>query len=226
MFDYNGRAPFVSRTTHPVFVCLFSTDPTLPSNLCYTVLMAGLNFDDLFSKNPKVKYACTKRAIALSTEDPEALYSRIDTIINMLDSENRIFTWTATIVLGNLSAIDTEHKVDAVVPKLFALFHSDSLITSANAIKALFLDAKHKPDYTDKIVDELLAVEHMNYIQKKEVSPECRNVATAQVLDGLMMLGEEVCMRKQVLAFVARQKGNSRPSVVKKAHEILKSCGL
>ncbi len=183
--------------------------------------MTSFNISDFQSADPNIKYASTKLAIELSTSDPASIYPYFNAFITLLDSENNILKWTAILVLGNLSTVATEGEITNLIPKLFETFHSESMITSSNSIKALFQIAQNKPQFTDQIIQEILKIEEMNYINKGQISPECRNVAIGHILDGLSMLDKEVCMQKGVYNFIKRQSSNTRAAVVKRANKLM-----
>ncbi len=183
--------------------------------------MGNINLDDLQSKNPKVKYACSKLAIKISGEKPSELYDDFDLFVKLLDSDNNIMVWTALRVIGNLSAVDTLDKIDKLIPRVIELFHSERMITSANAIAALASIAKNKQKQRDKIIKELLQVEKLVYKMKGVISPECRNIAIGHALNAFKDMGDMVLTRQDVKNFIERQTSNSRPSVAKRAKKLL-----
>lgn len=72
--------------------------------------MRQINLKDLDSKNPKIKYACAKQAIEISKKNPGDLYKDFDFFVELLESENNIFKWTAIQVIGNFSKADEKNK--------------------------------------------------------------------------------------------------------------------
>lgn len=182
--------------------------------------MSEINLDDFSSANPKIKYSCAKKAMMLAKENPILLYSDWDFFVKLLDSENNIMRWTGIRVIGYLSAADTENKIDKLTPKLFELFHDERMITSANTIAALAEIAKNKPQYSDKIIEELLQVEKMIYKNKGEISSECRNIAIGHLLDAIKLFDDHIKKRHDVIEFIERQRNNSRPSVSRRAKEM------
>jgi hypothetical protein len=184
--------------------------------------MEILDFKDYSSPIAKVRYSCSKKSIELSEKHPEQLYSNLEMFVLLLYSDKSVFKWTATKVIGNLSRVDTENRISKVIPKLLALFHSDSLITSSNSIIALAQIATSKPNKTDDIIKELLAVEKARYLNKGIISPECTNVAIGHLLDSLRLFDKAVLLREDVAAFIQRQASNTRTSVAQKASLLLK----
>src|SRR3972149_3735315 len=108
--------------------------------------MPKLNFQDLKSDNPNIKYGFTKKAIALSEKKPPAIYSLLDDFVKLLENENRIFKWSAIMVIGNLSKADKKNKINKLVPRLLHFLKEKEMITAANSIKALGEIAKNKPE--------------------------------------------------------------------------------
>jgi hypothetical protein len=83
-----------------------------------------LDLDKLKSKDPKVKYGFTKELLNLGKGKPGLLYEYFDYWVEMLKSENNIFKWTATDLIGYLSAVDRENKSVRQIENLFDLLHS------------------------------------------------------------------------------------------------------
>ena len=185
---------------------------------------AVLQLKNLASDKPSVKYCTAKRAVELSKEKPRALYPKLDVFVPFLDGDNRIFKWTAIIIIGNLAIVDKNNRIDRLVPKLISFLHGQELITAANSIKALGLIAQAKPRFKEKIFTELIAVEKARYYNKGKVSPECRNVALGQVIDVLNGFREDIISRRDLMAFVKRQTKNRRLAVKKKAKELIHLC--
>lgn len=183
--------------------------------------MPTLNLKDLESKNPKIKYGCTKTAIALSKKNPKALYSRLDAFVELLNNENRVLKWSAILVIGNLSQADFKNKISKLVPRLLRFLQEKEMITAANSIKALGQIAKYKPEFKQKIFLELLKVEKAQYYNKGKLSPECRNIALGKVMDVLNDFPDELKNRKELVSLVKRQTKNTRPAVKKRAVQLL-----
>ena len=176
----------------------------------------NINLNDFFSETAKIKYASTKKSIAISKENPSELYPDFDFFVKLLDSENQIIKWTAILVLGNLSRVDEKKKADKLIPRLTGFLNSGKMITANNSILALSEVALHKPEYQDKIFKEFIKVE--NYIYD---TPECRNVALSKVILALGKFKKEIKGHKDILEFLERQTHNTRVPVRKKATELL-----
>ncbi len=183
--------------------------------------MIKLNLNDISARDPKVKYAATKQAIKLSAKNPQTIYPDLEFFVKLLDSENNIFVWTAIKVIGNLSAVDTKNQIDKSIPKLFKLFHSERMITSANAIIVLMQIAQNKPKYKAKIIKELLKIEKNVYMNKGEISPECRNIAIGHFLNCIKLLTPKEIKKYKLIDFIKRQTSNTRPSVAKRASKLI-----
>lgn len=175
----------------------------------------------LLSEDPKVKYPAGKMVVALSKENPAALYQHFDLFVSFLKGEKNVMKWVALQVIANLVRIDTEDKSLAVLPLIIELFHSDSLITSSNAVLALTEIALHKPSKRDQVLAELISVEKNNYVSKGKHSPECRNIAIGHVLDALAKFDKEDQNRIDVQKFIKRQCQNSRSSVQRTAEALV-----
>jgi len=172
--------------------------------------------NDFFSKTAMIKYASTKKAIAISKEDPSELYPDFDFFVELLNSENQIIKWTAIQVIGNLSKVDKKKEVDKLLPKLISFLNCGKMITANNTILALSEIALNKPEYQEMIFKEFIKVEQYNYD-----TSECRNVALGKVILALGKFKDKIKDRKDILEFLQRQTNNARVPVKKRAIKLL-----
>lgn len=172
---------------------------------------------ELYALDAKTRYSCAREVIALSKSEPELILQDLQSISPLLEVKSNVLVWTAIQVIGNLSAHLSESEVWELIPKLVGLMHCQTMITSANAIRALGQIAKNRPVHAEAIVSTLLEVESMNYVLRGEPSPECRNVALGHVLAALKSLPASILCRPLVLDFIRRQTSNSRSAVAAKA---------
>ncbi len=179
-------------------------------------MVKNVFLNDFCAKTAKVKYASTKKAIAISKEDPGELYPDFDFFVELLNNENQIIKWTAIQVIGNLSKVDKKKKVDKLLPKLISFLNCGKMITANNTILALSEIALNSPEYQEMIFKEIIKVEHYNYD-----TPECRNVALGKVVLALGKFKDKIKDQKDILEFLERQTNNTRVSVKKKAIELL-----
>ena len=176
----------------------------------------NINLNNFISKTAKIKYASTKKAIAISKDNPAELYPDFDFFVELLNNENQIIKWTAIQVIGNLSKVDEKKKVDKLLPRLINFLDCGKMITANNTIVALSEIALNKPEYQEMIFKELIKVEHYNYD-----TLECRNVALGKVILALDKFKNKIKDRKDILEFLERQTNNTRASVKKRAIKLL-----
>ncbi len=179
--------------------------------------MEKLNFKDLLSKDPKVKYGCAKDLLVIAKEKPAEIYPNLDFFIKLLDSENKILKWTAIDILGALAKIDNAKIIDKLMSKLFGLLSAGNMITANHAIAALADIARVKPEHRVKITNELLKVEHYNYD-----TDECQNIAIGKVILAISIYFDELEDKDTTIEFVRRQTKNTRNATRKKAEQFLK----
>lgn len=179
--------------------------------------MKKINLKDLSSDNPKIKYACAKKLIALSKEKPEKLYSDLPSFVKLLNNENQVIKWTAILIIGNLSKVDKNNKIIKLLPRFFNLLKAHKMITANNTILALTEIAKNKPKYQDKIIEEFLKVERYNYD-----TFECRNIALGKVILSLNNFKDDLKGNKKIINFLERQTKNKRNATKNKAEKLLK----
>jgi hypothetical protein len=178
------------------------------------------NLNDLFSDNPKIKYGLAKRLTGIAVENPEELYPDFEFFTGLLESENKIIKWTAIDIIGFLSFVDKEKKVDKLLNKLTGYLNSGNLITANHAIECLVNISQAKQEYSDMIIKNLLKIEEYNFDTE-----ECRNIAIGKVLLGLDLMIEKVKNNEQVNEFTKRNTVNTRNATKKKAEKLLKKFG-
>jgi hypothetical protein len=179
-----------------------------------------INLEDLFSKDPKIKYGCARNLSAIAKDNPKRIYSHIDFFEKLMDNENNILKWIAIDIIGFLSKIDKEKKIDKQMDKLFSLLNVGKMITANHAITALGNIALTKPEYQEKITEALLKVEQYKYD-----TDECRNIAIGNVI---LVIGsyfgslENIKTKKAVIEFIEKQNKNTRNATKNKAEKFLR----
>jgi hypothetical protein len=179
--------------------------------------MGKINFTDLLSEDPKIKYGCAKNLLTLAKEKPAELYSELDFFVELLDSENKILKWTAIDIIGALAKVDKARTVDKLMGRIVGLLNTGNMITANHAIMALADIARARPEYQLAITDELLKVERYNYD-----TVECRNIAIGKVILAISTYFNNLKDQEAVIEFIRRQTKNTRNATKKKAEQFLK----
>ncbi len=179
--------------------------------------MGKINFDDLLSKDPKIKYGCAKNLLTVAKENPAEIYPHLDFFVKLLDSENKILKWTAIDIIGHSAKVDNAKAIDKLMGRLFRLLSAGNMITAHHAITALTDIALAKPEYQAEITSELLKVEHYNYD-----TDECRNISIGKVILAISTYFDELEYKEAAIEFVRRQTENTRNATKKKAEQFLR----
>jgi hypothetical protein len=174
--------------------------------------------ENLSSKKPKVKYSSANKLVSIAEKEPAMLYPCFDFFVNLLDNDNQTLKWIAIRIIGRLSKVDEEGKVDRLLKRLISLLNCGKLITANNAILALGEIARNMPRHKKKIIKELLMVEGYKYD-----TGECGNIAIGKVIETLGNFKGELEGDKDVVAFLKRQTKNTRNATSKKAKQLLKN---
>ncbi|MDH3243620.1 MAG: hypothetical protein OEM26_03300 [Saprospiraceae bacterium] len=140
----------------------------------------SIDLKKLHSDDPKVKYGFSKELLQIVSEAPKVLYPHVQEWTDLLQQDNQILKWTAIDIIGHLSSIDTENKIDPVISQLIEMLHGGHLITISHAISSLAIIAGNKPRYGNKIWSELFDIRSNQF-----KSDTCRDIATGKVLDAL-----------------------------------------
>ena len=179
--------------------------------------MENLDFTDLLSKDPKIKYPFAKKLLAFARENPAEIYPNLDFFIELLDNENKIIKWTAIDIIEILARVDRAKKIDKLMSKIFGLLSAGNLITANHAIAALTDIAMSKPEHRTEITNALLGVEHCDYD-----TDECRNIAIGKVILAISMYFDELDDKETTIECVRRQTKNTRNATRKKAEQFLR----
>lgn len=178
--------------------------------------MGRLHLNDLLSDDPELKYCAAKRAIAISKEKPEDVYSSLDFFAKLLDSDNQTINCAAIQVIGNLSHIDKRKKIDGLLSRLVRFLNAGKYMTANHAILGLTQIALSKPEFRKRIIRELLKVENYEY-----ETEEYKNFILGKVILGLGEFKNEIENDPKALDFLERQSGNARHATKKKADDLL-----
>ena len=169
-----------------------------------------------------VKFSYEKMLRLVSERRPELVYPYFEVFVDLLDSDNSFLKWGVILTIGNLAAVDTDKKFEAIFKKYYSPVSGPTMVTAANIIGSSAKIALAKPELTGRITREILKVEKAKYQRHNEPSPECRNVAIGQAIDSFEKFFEQIDDKKAVIAFVKRQLKNTRKQVAKKAERFIR----
>ena len=170
------------------------------------------------AKRAGVKFGASKALRIMSERLPELLYRHFDFFAAMLDHDNQILKWNATLTLANLARVDRAGKIEAILDQYLDLISGPNMITAANAIRGAAIIGLAKPHLVRRILLRIMRVERVEY-----ATPECRNVAIGHALRALEQLADLLPDRRVLRLFAARQLGNPRPATSAKARRFLKA---
>ncbi|NLL27439.1 MAG: hypothetical protein GX259_01450 [Bacteroidales bacterium] len=180
-------------------------------------MITKTDLDKLNSKDPKIKYGFAKELLKIAKENPEQLYEYFDYWVELMRSDNNILKWTAIDLIGYLSAVDIDNRIDYLMANLIKLLHGGVLITCNHSIFALSLIAKNKPNFKEKIIKELISIS-----KDKFETDECKNIAIGKVLEAIKPFVSEIKNNKSAIAFIEDAAKSERSSTKKKAEQLLK----
>ena len=181
------------------------------------ILLEVLN--GVSSSKPSIRYGCAKVLTDLSEQQPEKLYSHMDSFVDLLNSKYRILTWNAIAVLANLAKVDKDKKFDAIFNQYFSLLNDKYMVTVANIVRHSSKIALAKPYLIPRITNELLKVE--NIPTTPHLTEECKRVIAEKTIESFSLFFDKIENRKQVISFVARQIDSPRKTLRKRAEAFL-----
>lgn len=179
-------------------------------------MTSTFDFDKLKSSDPRIKYGFAKELINIGSENPQQLYKHLDLLLTLLNEQNNILKWTGIDLMGYLSSVDQENKMDGCIQSLIKLLHVGHLITCNHTTFALGFIAQNKTQFKKKIFKELLLVDQDVF----DIN-ECKNIAIGKVLEVFKTLIDDIMQYKEAIDFINRTTENSRNATKKKAIQLL-----
>jgi len=176
----------------------------------------GKYLSALSSEKPTVKYPAAKKLVEIAEKNPELLYPHLEFFVKLSKGENNILKWNAIEIIGRLSYVDKENRVDGLLKNFVYFLKGEKLITANHSISALSHVALAKPKYQKRITKELLKCEIYKY-----ETDECHNIVMGKVVQALGSYLKIPNIKAHVLEFVKRQVFNKRPATRKKAKRFL-----
>ncbi len=180
-------------------------------------MITKADLDKLNSKDPKIKYGFAKELLKIGSEDPEQLYEHLDYWAELMTSDNNILKWTAIDLIGYLSTVDKDNRIDSLIPDLLKHLHGGILITCNHSIFALGLICQNKPNFKEKILEELISISKDNF-----ETDECKNIATGKVLEAIKPFVADIKNNKSVITFIENAAKSERNATKKRAEQLLK----
>jgi hypothetical protein len=174
-------------------------------------------FSGLDADKAGVRLGAARVLYLISEKDPAILYPHADSIIDLLDSDNKILKWSAVHMIGNLAQVDTKRKIDRILDRYLEPIPGPELVTAANVIGGAAKIALAKPELTDKIVKAILKAEKGRYR-----TAECRNVVLGHAIQALDQLFERTTQKQPVARLVKGQLKNRRSGTRKRAERFVK----
>jgi hypothetical protein len=177
------------------------------------------NLDDLNNNNPKIKYDMQKKVIKLSETNPDELYKDFDYFVDLLSNKNNIMIWTGLLVLGNLSSVDDNHKIDKVLPIIISKLNAGKMITAGNAAISLIQIIKSRKELADALALEILKSAHYKYDTE-----ECSNIHIGHILMLIISVWDLLSddAKNKYIKFAKEELKNIRHATAKKAELFLK----
>jgi hypothetical protein len=164
------------------------------------------------SDRVSVRFGAVKLLLLLSERAPTVVYSEVDSLIEFLNADNKIFRWCAIQALGHLARVDSRKVIDRILGRYLKPIAGPDLVTAANTIGGATQIARAKPALRTRVVKAILEVEEGNY-----KTAECRNVAIGRAIDAFDQLYEDSRQKHTIEMFVQRHLGNRRVPTRKRA---------
>lgn len=111
-------------------------------------------FELLFDKNNNIAYKALWK-LQKESEETDCIYSYINRLSDMLDSDNSYIRTRGLTLLAYNSKWDKDCKIDKIIDKYLEHITDVKPITARQCIKLLPIVAKHKPELKTDILSAL-----------------------------------------------------------------------
>lgn len=163
-----------------------------------------------------VRFKSAKILRAISEQNPNVLYSKMEFFIGLLEHDNNIIKWNAQDVIANLTTVDKKNNFDKIFKKYYKGLYDESMVTAAHVVDNSGKIAVAKPKLQPKITTELLKIDHTLH------STECKNILKGKAILSFSKYYDQLKKKNHVLNFIKKQLKNRRPATKKKAEKFLK----
>jgi len=110
----------------------------------------------LQSTEARVRDGCAEIASFLSEDNPTLLYPFADLFLNSLDAKEPVIRWEAVCTLGNLAAVDKQHKIPAAIKRIIPNLRHKSIVLQVHSVRALSKIARANPEKGAEILNALV----------------------------------------------------------------------
>jgi hypothetical protein len=170
----------------------------------------------LRSKDDTERYGSFEALLALSRENPHALYPHWDFLAEMLDAKNAYWKLIAVRLLANLTRADSENKFEPIFDKFYGLL-DDSVIIAGHVTANSGKIARAKPELRAEITKRLLNID--------KTAQKHKDLIKAGAIESFGEYFAESEDKGKILEFVRQQLDGDSPKTRKIAKEFLKKWG-
>jgi hypothetical protein len=175
------------------------------------------------SSKAAIRYGCSKTLLLLSQDHPEQVYPYSEFFVELLESNYRILTWNALMIIAQLTRVDTRKKFDLIFDKYYSFLQNEYMVTVANVVGNCGIIARAKPYLIPRITQELLKVEQLK--TGPHLTAECKLVIAEKTIDAFDMFFDKVENQQDVLRFVKRYRTSKRKTLQEKAERFIQHWG-
>jgi len=155
-------------------------------------------FDITEKEKTAVKYMSEKIIRMISSENPEILYSYEKRVIKLLQSENNFIKWGSVITFSNMIINGDESFWEEYSDEYFNLLNTDSVEAFGNFTSLAHLITEKYPEAEKRITENFLNIDNHVFYHKKQISPECINVAKVHIIAFLILYIINLYIKKKL----------------------------
>ncbi|MGB9978559.1 hypothetical protein [Methanobacterium sp.] len=172
--------------------------------------------DKIYSGTNKVKFDSASIVLVISRKSPEILYPYMDFFIELLDNKNKLNMWNTIEIIANLSAVDSQDRVNDIFDRFYDIIFDDSMVAAVHVIDNSWKIVKSKSELQERVIDKLLEIEKISWNKKRQ------NILLGHVIISFDKYFTEIHDKNRIISFVKRQLNNPRNATKVKAKRFLR----
>ena len=168
-----------------------------------------------------VYYHCFYTIDQASQVEPALFYPYWESIAALLEHKNSYHRCFALTILGNLTAVDSDNRIEPLLPAYLARLDDEKLMTALCCARNCAKIIRHKPGLTQQVIAHLLSLDtHCRFTHKQG------ELLKADVLAVIEATCPERPIPEPEAAFIRSASRSSSPKTRKRAKSLVAKYGL
>lgn len=176
---------------------------------------------DIIINHPKAYYYGYIILDKATELNPKLFYKYWDEFAKLLNHKNTYHRQIGIVILSNLSKVDKDDNFSKIIDNYLKCLYDKKIHIGVYTTKYLKEIIKNKPQYREKIINELLHHrEETPYSQKQEALLEYG------ILEIFENIYNEIEKKENINAFIIDKQESISPKTKKKSKEMIRKLGI